>query len=68
MLSPALNICNVARGKIELFIDFGCSMEGQAAAGLILEKANGNLLNYDKSLWNHEKVGIITSNNINLIK
>lgn len=62
LLSPALNLCNVARGRIDAFIDFGCSMEGQAAGGFILQKAGGKMLNYDKSSWNHCETGIIGTN------
>jgi len=62
LLSPAMNLCNVARGRIDAFIDFGCSMEGQAAGGFILQKAGGKLLNYDKSSWNHCETGIIAAN------
>lgn len=62
LLSPALNLCNVARGRINAFIDFGCSMEGQAAGGYILEKAGGKILNYDKSIWNHCEIGVIATN------
>lgn len=52
LLSPAMNLCNVARGRTDAFIDFGCSQEGQIAGGYILEKAGGKILNYDKSQWN----------------
>ena len=55
-------MCNVARGRIDAFIDFGCSMEGQAAGGFILQKAGGLLSNYDKSPWNHFETGIIACN------
>lgn len=47
LIAPALTICNVARGRIDAFIDFGSSMEGQAAASLILRNAGGELYNYD---------------------
>lgn len=57
LLSPAMNLCNVARG-----IDFGCSMEGQAAGGYILQKAGGKLSNYDRSPWNHYETGIVGMN------
>jgi fructose-1,6-bisphosphatase/inositol monophosphatase family enzyme len=63
MLAPSLNICNVAKGKIEGFIDFGVSMEGQSAASLILKKAGGFLYNYDKSVYDYKKVGIVAINN-----
>ncbi len=62
LLSPAMNLCNVARGRIDAFIDFGCSMEGQAAGGYILQKAGGSLLNYDRSTWKHYETGVIGTN------
>lgn len=62
LLSPAMNLCNVARGRIDAFIDFGCSMEGQAAGGYILQKAGGKLSNYDRSPWNHYETGIVGTN------
>jgi len=61
-LSPALNICNVARGRIDCFIDFGCSMEGQAAGGLILKNAGGIVYNYDLTEWDYKAKGIIAIN------
>jgi fructose-1,6-bisphosphatase/inositol monophosphatase family enzyme len=62
-LSPALNICNVARGRIDCFIDFGSSMEGHAAGALILKNAGGIIYNYDLTEWDHTTNGIIAINN-----
>lgn len=62
LITPALTICNVARGRIDIFIDFGCNMEGQAAAALILMNAGGRVLNYDFSDWDHRQKGIIATN------
>ena len=62
LISPALTICNVARGRIDAFIDFGASMEGQAAASFILKNAGGKLYNYDLSAYNHKDKGIIALN------
>lgn len=62
LLSPAMNLCNVARGRTDAFIDFGCSMEGQAAGGYILQKAGGQLLNYNKCKWDHCETGIVATN------
>ena len=45
-------------GRADAFVDFGCSMEGQAAAGAILQKAGGKVYNYDGSQWDHRSVGI----------
>lgn len=62
LLSPALNICNVARGRIDCFIDFGSNMEGHAGAALILKNAGGIAANYDLSDWNHKSKGCIMTN------
>ena len=62
LLSPALNICNVARGRTDFFIDFGSSMEGHSASALILKNAGGELHNYDYSKWEYKSKGIIATN------
>ena len=62
LITPALTICNVARGRIEAFIDFGSSMEGHSAAALILENAGGQVFNYDFSEWDYKKNGILATN------
>ncbi len=58
-VAPALTLCNVARGRIDAFIDFGASMMGQAAASLILRNAGGTVLNYDLSEYDHRSKGIV---------
>jgi fructose-1,6-bisphosphatase/inositol monophosphatase family enzyme len=64
-ICPALSICNVARGRIEAFIDKGCSFEGQAAASLILKNAGGKMINYDWSAYEvTSKGGIFTNGKI----
>jgi len=62
LLAPSLNICNVARGRIDGFIDHGSSMEGHAAAALILANAGGVVRNYDRSEWDHRSQGIVAVN------
>ena len=62
LLSPALNICNVARGRIDFFIDFGSNMEGHCASSLILKNAGGKTYNYDFTEWDYESKGVIASN------
>ena len=62
VLSPALNICNVARGRIDCFMDFGSSMEGHGGASLILTRAGGKVTNYDLTPWDHRDKGVIASN------
>lgn len=43
LISPALTLCNIARGRIDAYLDFGCSMEGQSAGALILKNAGGSV-------------------------
>ena len=66
-ICPALSICNVARGRLEAYIDFGCSYQGQAAASLILRNAGGAVLNYDNREYDHRtKGGIFTNGRIEI--
>ncbi len=62
LISPALTLCNIARGRIDAFLDFQCSMEGQSAGALILKNAGGKLWNYDFSEYDHRIKGIIATN------
>ena len=62
LLSPALNLCNVARGRIDAFVDFGSSMEGHAAGALIVGNAGGLAINYDNAPWDHRSEGVIAWN------
>ena len=56
-IAPAQTICNVARGRLDLFIDGGCSVFGQSAASLILRNAGGAMMNYDMSEYSFSKKG-----------
>lgn len=60
-IAPALSLCNVARGRIDVFIDYGASMHGQAAASLILKNAGGILINGDMTVYSHRSSGVIGS-------
>jgi myo-inositol-1(or 4)-monophosphatase len=62
LLAPALNICAVASGHVDAFIDFGCSTHGQSAAGLILRNAGGTVTDYEGESWDHRTTGIFASN------
>ncbi len=57
--TPALTLCNVARGRIDVFIDFGASPVGHAAASFILKNAGGMVRSYDLSEYNHGREGVI---------
>lgn len=62
LLAPALNICHVACGRTDVFVDFGSEMTGHAAAAFILENAGGKVSNYDFTPWDHRSKGIVASN------
>lgn len=62
LLSPSLNLCAVASGKSDSFIDFGCSFEGQVAGAFILKKAGGFCRNYEDSNYDYKKVGVVATN------
>ena len=64
--APALDLCNIARGRLDALIDNGSTPEDHAAASLILSEAGGILRNYDQPGWDFNRTGIIASNtNIN---
>ncbi len=62
--SPALDLCNIARGKLDVLVDNGTTSEDHAAGSLILTEAGGMVRNYSESTWNVERVGIIASNSL----
>lgn len=62
LITPALTICNVARGRTDGYIDLGSSMEGKAAAGLILQNAGGKITGYDSTGFDYREKGHICSN------
>lgn len=62
LLSPSLNLCMVALGKADGFIDFGCSFEGQVAGSFILEMAGGVITNYDRSKNDYKTMGVVATN------
>ena len=62
--APALDLCNIARGRIDALIDNGSTPEDHAAASLILTEAGGNLRNFDQPGWDVNRTGIIASNTL----
>ncbi len=62
--SPALDLCNIARGKLDALVDNGTTPEDHAAGSLIVTEAGGVIQNYGMTTWNVEKVGIIASNGL----
>jgi len=62
--APALDLCNIARGRIDGLLDNGSTPEDHAAASLILTEAGGKLRNSDQAGWDVNRTGIIASNNL----
>jgi fructose-1,6-bisphosphatase/inositol monophosphatase family enzyme len=60
--APALDLCNIARGRIDGIIDNGSTPEDHAAASIILEEAGGALQNLHKDYWDVNTTGIVASN------
>jgi fructose-1,6-bisphosphatase/inositol monophosphatase family enzyme len=58
-VAPALSICNVARGRIDAFIDTGCSTQGQAAGSFILKKASGKMFDNAFREYDYRSKGAI---------
>jgi myo-inositol-1(or 4)-monophosphatase len=61
-IGPALSICSVAKGRVDGFLDTGCSMEGQAAAAFILQKAGGQTRDLEGEGYSHRSIGGIFTN------
>ena len=62
--APALDLCNIARGRIDGLMDNGSTPEDHAAASLILTEAGGRLSDFDQPDWDLNRTGIIASNTL----
>lgn len=62
--APALDLCNIARGRLDGLIDNGSTPEDHAAASIILSEAGGSLRNFDQPGWDVNRTGIIASNTL----
>lgn len=62
LLSPSLNLCAVASGKADAFIDFGCSFEGQAAGAYLVQQAGGRVRDYGRDGYDPRATGIVAEN------
>ena len=60
--APALDLCNIALGRLDGLLDNGSTPEDHAAASLILTEAGGSLRNFDQPGWDVNRTGIIASN------
>jgi len=62
--APALDLCNIARGRLDGLMDNGSTPEDHAAASLILTEAGGKLRNFDQAGWDVNRTGIVASNTL----
>jgi fructose-1,6-bisphosphatase/inositol monophosphatase family enzyme len=62
--APALDLCNIARGRLDGIIDNGSTPEDHGAANLILTEAGGKIRNFDQPGWDLNRTGIIASNGL----
>ena len=62
--SPALDLCNIARGRVDSLIDNGTTPEDHAAGTLILKEAGGSFQNYNKETWDVNTRGIVATNTL----
>lgn len=60
--SPALTLCNIARGRMDASVDPGTTPEDHAAGSLILQEAGGKIQNFSSEKWNAKKKGMVASN------
>lgn len=60
--SPALDLCNIANGRLDGLIDNGTTPEDHAAGSLIVTEAGGKIRNYKHQSWDVNEIGIIASN------
>jgi myo-inositol-1(or 4)-monophosphatase len=60
--SPALDLCNIARGRLDALVDAGTTPEDHAAGSLIVTEAGGRVQNFGSKTWNVGRGGIIASN------
>lgn len=60
--SPALDLCNIARGRLDCMFTKGSTPEDHAAGSLILSEAGGVVTNFGNNEWSVDEPGIIASN------
>ncbi len=60
--APALDLCNIARGRLDLLIDNGSVPVDHAAGSIILSEAGGYLQNLGRTTWDINVTGITATN------
>ena len=60
--SPAMDLCNTARGKLDGVVTKGTTPEDHAAGSLILKEAGGKVENFENEMWDVNQLGILATN------
>jgi myo-inositol-1(or 4)-monophosphatase len=60
--SPALDLCQIAMGKVDALVNMSTEVEDHAAGALIVQEAGGVATNFGCADWNVRKRGIIAAN------
>jgi myo-inositol-1(or 4)-monophosphatase len=60
--APALDLCNIARGRMDGLVDNGSTPEDHAGASIILQEAGGKLQNLGSNTWDVNRTGTVASN------
>ncbi|MGV9366601.1 inositol monophosphatase family protein [Amycolatopsis sp. NPDC003731] len=59
--APALDLCNIARGRLDALVDDGSRVVDHAAGSLVLTEAKGWIRNFSRDSWSAEVKGVIAS-------
>ncbi|SFA92188.1 myo-inositol-1(or 4)-monophosphatase [Amycolatopsis marina] len=59
--APALDLCNIARGRLSCLVDCGSTPVDHAAGSLVLTEAGGVLRNYGGGGWTIRDTGVVAS-------
>ncbi|WP_158073301.1 inositol monophosphatase family protein [Amycolatopsis sp. CB00013] len=59
--APALDLCNIARGRLDALIDNGSRAVDHAAGSLVLSEAKGRVRNFLHPSWSPATTGIIAA-------
>ncbi|MBN2310729.1 MAG: inositol monophosphatase [Candidatus Hydrogenedentes bacterium] len=60
--SPALDLCNIARGRMHAYVDEWTTPEDHAAGSLIVTEAGGRVQDFGRDGWRVGVKGIVASN------
>ncbi len=57
--APSVDLCNIARGRVDAYIDGETMPEDHAAGGLILSEAGGKISDFNHEAWNIDTQGVL---------